>query len=199
MAARPLIVATLLHLALLTSPALCVSVLMLLNAFNPFAALDNCLFAVENRSGERLIVTPIGTSLRGAGRLQMMESDYPAFDSYWTGGYELLPAESRSFIYRHAPGLSGFAVRGENGGWRFVHGERARITGVDEPGTPLYALGSPAELPEPDSAVRALAEATDLDVRRVLLTWGGVAPIALALAALVLRGAARRTSDRRAA
>ncbi|HNT36470.1 MAG TPA: hypothetical protein PKH07_15895, partial [bacterium] len=82
-------------------PLVFVPILFLFNSVNPMQLAFITDFTVENRSGEDVSFTPIGTSGRegNRARLPIFAVGFPALPSLRTGNYPLRHGEQRVILY----------------------------------------------------------------------------------------------------
>jgi hypothetical protein len=99
-------------------PLSCVPALVILNSMNPLQLAFVTSFTVENRSGESVRFTPIGTWGRDGNRsrLPIFTVGFPAFRSFKTGDFFLSHLDSKRVFYDWDDiNFSEVAIRTEDG------------------------------------------------------------------------------------
>jgi len=108
----------------ITSPLLLFAVILMLSTMNPMVSIFMCTFKIENRSGETVYVTPIGTHIGIKGYRSVLDQyavKMPPIPVFKQGNFILGPNESKIIDYNCDDiRLSEILVRTDGGAYKQI-------------------------------------------------------------------------------
>jgi hypothetical protein len=114
----------------ITSPFLLLAIILILGTINPMASMFMCTIRIENRSGETVHVTPIGThiGLRYRAVLDQYAVKMPPIPVFKQGNFILRPNESTIIDYNcDDVRLSEILVRTDDGTYKQISSQNNTV------------------------------------------------------------------------
>jgi hypothetical protein len=177
--------------ALASSPLLLLSLLAVVNLFNPMVLAFQYEFEVANKSEEPIEITPIGTIGREGIKaiLPQYLSRLPAWPALRQGAFALDPGSSVKVLYDWDDiNFSEILIRTSSGAYRqLVVDPDPTESQYHPPVAERYVVPSLAQLPEAPRTVIEAAAVCPFDYWGWSLLFSGVVPLLLLVAWRVVR------------